>query len=84
MQAGIHPIIVICKNKQIIPDRIFPCNIKDNQGKKKATTYLMFLVSVFGREFFSEFFLILSLIDYFLVLIFQYPFSRIEFDSGLD
>ncbi|PRZ22028.1 hypothetical protein BC624_10728 [Flavobacterium granuli] len=84
MQAGIHPIIVICKNKQITPDRIFPCNIKDNQGKKKAITYLMFLVSFFGRAFISELFLILVLIDCFLVLIFQYPFSRIEFDYESD
>lgn len=41
IKAGIQSIIVSCKIKQIIPEPILPCKISDNQGKKKAKTYLM-------------------------------------------
>jgi hypothetical protein len=43
IKAGIQPIIVICKIRQMIPDIILPCNSKESHGKKKAKTYLMFL-----------------------------------------
>lgn len=39
MRTGeaIQPMIVICKIKQIIPERIFPCNNKESQGKKRIS-----------------------------------------------
>ncbi len=41
INAGIQPIIVSCSTKQITPDKILPCNIKDSHGRKKAKTYLI-------------------------------------------
>jgi hypothetical protein len=45
IKAGIQPIIVICKIRQMIPDIILPCNSKESHGKKKANTYLIVICS---------------------------------------
>lgn len=82
IKAGIHPIMVICKNKQIIPERILPCKINDNQGRKKAITYLIF--DCFSNRGISVSSLVLILSGYFPFPDFQFHFLKIEFDSELD
>jgi len=43
IKAGNQPIMVICKIKQIMPAKIFPCIMSESQGKKKAKTYLILM-----------------------------------------
>lgn len=38
IKAGIHPMMVSCRIRHNIPERTFPCNIKESQGRKKAKT----------------------------------------------
>lgn len=43
IKAGIQPIMVICKIRQMMPLKIFPCKNSDSHGKKNAITYLMMI-----------------------------------------
>ena len=41
IKAGIHPINVSCRAKQIMPAIIFPCSNKESHGRKSAIMYLI-------------------------------------------
>jgi len=48
--AGIQPIKVTCRIKQIIPEKIFPRNMKDNHGNKMASNVINLSLPVIAKR----------------------------------
>jgi hypothetical protein len=46
--AGNQPIKVICKIRQIIPNAIFPLNIKDRKGRSIANNIILFFLEFYN------------------------------------
>jgi hypothetical protein len=51
--AGIQPIKVTWRIKQIIPEKIFPRNMKDNHGNKMASNNIYLSLTVIRKRNFG-------------------------------